>query len=61
MGWAYIIAAGLAIIIGLAGSALLAYNYLFIREVNFSGNRHLTHEELLSLSGCSQKSICSTA
>jgi cell division protein FtsQ len=50
------IAAGLAALAVVAGIVLLGYNYLFIREINFSGNRHLTNGELLSLVGCSQKS-----
>jgi cell division protein FtsQ len=55
MGRVYMIAAGVAIMVVLTAAALLAYDHLLIREVNFYGNRHLTYEELLSLSGCSQK------
>ena len=50
-----VIATGLAIVIALSGIALLGYNYLCIREINFHGNRHLTNGELLSLIGCSPK------
>jgi cell division protein FtsQ len=51
-----VIAIGLALIIAFSAIALLGYNYLFIREINFHGNRHLTNEELRSLIGCSPKS-----
>ena len=49
-------AIGIAAVIAIIGTALLGYNYLFIREINFTGHRHLTNGELLSLTGCSQKS-----
>jgi cell division septal protein FtsQ len=52
---ASVIATGLVIVIALSGIALLGYNYLCIREINFHGNRHLTNGELLSLIGCSPK------
>jgi cell division protein FtsQ len=50
-----VIAAGLAVILCVAGVAFLGNKYLFIREINFYGNRHLTNAELLSLTGLSQK------
>jgi len=40
----------------LTGIVLLAYNHLYLREISFFGNRHLTYEELLSLSGCTRQS-----
>ncbi|HTZ17704.1 MAG TPA: FtsQ-type POTRA domain-containing protein [Dissulfurispiraceae bacterium] len=53
----YFVVTGLATAVVLTGGALLAYNHLCIREVNFFGNRHLTYEELLSLSGCSKQGM----
>jgi cell division protein FtsQ len=53
---ALVIAIGSLLILAFSGIALLGYNYLFIREINFYGNRHLTNNELLSLTGCSTKS-----
>ena len=49
-----VIVVGLAIIC-MAGIAFLGNKYLFIREINFYGNHHLTNVELLSLAGLSQK------
>jgi len=51
-----VIAAAIALVIALSGIAMLAYNNLFIREISFLGNRHLTNGELLSLIGCPPKS-----
>lgn len=51
-----LIAAGLVIALSLSGIALLAQNYLFIKEINFYGNRHLTGEDLQALIGCPKKS-----
>jgi cell division protein FtsQ len=39
----------------MAGIAFLGNKHLFIREIHFYGNRHLTNTELLSLTGLSQK------
>lgn len=50
-----VIAAGLAVILCVAGIAFLGNRYLFIRDINFYGNRHLTNAELLALTGLSQK------
>ena len=49
-----LIVVGLALIC-VAGIAFLGNKYLFIREINFYGNHHLTNAELLSLAGLSQK------
>lgn len=49
-----VIIVGLAIIC-VAGIAFLGNKYLFIREINFYGNHHMTNSELLSLAGLSQK------
>ncbi len=49
------IAVGLVVVLCVAGIAFLGNKYLFIREINFYGNRHLTNEELVSLAGLSQK------
>jgi cell division protein FtsQ len=48
-------AVGLVVVLCVAGIAFLGNKYLFIREINFYGNRHLTNAELLSLAGLSQK------
>ena len=50
-----VIAVGLVIILCLVGIAFLGNKYLFIREINFYGNRHLTNAELVSLTGLRQK------
>ena len=50
-----VIAVGLVVVLCVAGIAFLGDKYLFIREINFYGNRHLTNAELLSLAGLSQK------
>jgi cell division protein FtsQ len=49
------IAVGLVVVLCVAGIAFLGNKYLFIREINFYGNRHLTNAELVSLAGLSQK------
>jgi cell division protein FtsQ len=38
------------------GIGLLANEYLYIREINFYGNRHLSAEDLSALTGCSANS-----
>ena len=43
------------VVLCMAGIAFLGNKHLFIREVHFYGNRHLTNTELLSLTGLSQK------
>jgi cell division protein FtsQ len=43
------------VVLCVAGIAFLGNKHLFIREVHFYGNRHLTNTELLSLTGLSQK------
>jgi cell division protein FtsQ len=43
------------VVLCVAGIAFLGTKYLFIREIHFYGNRHLTNTELLSLTGLSQK------
>jgi cell division protein FtsQ len=52
-----------AVIVGLTMTALVitgigaaAYEYLYIREINFYGNRHLSTDDLKKLMGCSEKS-----
>ncbi len=50
-----VIAVGLLVVLCVAGIAFLGNKYLFIREINFYGNRHLTNAELVSLAGLSQK------
>ena len=43
------------VVLCMAGIAFLGNKHLFIREIHFYGNRHLTNTELLSLTGLSQK------
>jgi cell division protein FtsQ len=52
---AALIVAGLVSVLVIAGIALLGKKYLFIRDINFYGNRHLTNAELMSLTRLSQK------
>ncbi len=40
----------------ITGIGALAYEYLFIREINFYGNRHLSADDLKALTGCSTQS-----
>jgi cell division protein FtsQ len=40
----------------ITGIGALAYEYLFIREINFYGNRHLSVDDLNALTGCSTRS-----
>jgi len=53
--WPVILTAA-AVMLIITGIAVLAYQYLFIREINFYGNRHLSGDELRKLSGCSTES-----
>jgi cell division protein FtsQ len=43
-------------ILVITGVGALAYEYFFIREINFYGNRHLSVEDLNALTGCSTSS-----
>ncbi|MGO9376944.1 MAG: cell division protein FtsQ/DivIB [Dissulfurispiraceae bacterium] len=47
--------AGLVGVLCLAGIAFLGNKYLFIREINFYGNRHLTNAELQLMTGLTLK------
>jgi cell division protein FtsQ len=53
--WPLILAASAAVFAA-AGIGLLANEYLYIREMNFYGNRHLSAEDIRALTGCSAKS-----
>jgi len=46
----------LTAVLVVAGIGALANEYLFIREMNFYGNRHLSEDDLKALTGCSTKS-----
>jgi len=52
---AVMVAAGLVAFFCVFGVFFLCTKYMFIREINFFGNRHLTTGELLSLTGLSYK------
>ncbi|HMK61637.1 MAG TPA: FtsQ-type POTRA domain-containing protein [Dissulfurispiraceae bacterium] len=47
--------AGLAAILCLIGTVFLCTKFMFVREINFFGNKHLTTADLLSLTGLSYK------
>ena len=53
--WPLILTAA-AVVLIITGVTVLAYQYLFIREINFYGNRHLSGDELRKLTGCSTSS-----
>jgi cell division protein FtsQ len=53
--WPLILTAAVIVFI-ITGVAVLAYQYLYIREINFYGNRHLSGDELKKLTGCSTSS-----
>jgi cell division protein FtsQ len=45
-------ALGLVVTLLTAGIVYAAYEYHYIREINFNGNRHLTPDDLKTLIGC---------
>jgi cell division protein FtsQ len=53
--WPVVLAAAVALALIIC-ICLLANEYLYIREMNFYGNRHLSTEDLRALTGCSTKS-----
>jgi cell division protein FtsQ len=53
--WTLVAGALLAVLV-LAGIGFAANEYLYIREINFYGNRHLSADDLKSLMGCSERS-----
>jgi|WetSurMetagenome_2_1015567.scaffolds.fasta_scaffold00069_35 cell division protein FtsQ len=53
--WSVAAGALLAVLVT-AGTVAAAYEYLYIREIHFYGNRHLSADDLKSMMGCSEKS-----
>jgi cell division protein FtsQ len=53
--WTLIAGALLAALV-VTGAGIAANEYLYIREINFYGNRHLSAGDLKSLLGCAEKS-----
>jgi|GEM_PF-365133 len=52
----FLVAGTLLALLVIAGTVAAAYEYLYIREIHFYGNRHLSTDELKSLMGCSEGS-----
>jgi cell division protein FtsQ len=53
--WSVVAGVTLAALV-ITGIGAAAYEYLYIREINFYGNRHLSEDDLKKLMGCSEKS-----
>ena len=53
--WRIVIALA-AIMLVITGIGALAYEHLFIREISFYGNRHLSIDDLNAITGCSTRS-----